>query len=194
MISLIKVSDATIVARLHTIALQGDFLPSLGEEVLKNIYLGTLEKPNIYSLCFKQSNKIVGFVIGTKDINLFFKEAFKNRFIFIIYQIILAVLKNPLLIKKILETVTYTSKDKGPRAELVVIAVHPKMQGKGIGKMLINELEKTFIENGVKTYKLTVHADKSAVRFYEHLRFKKISSFKLYAKIWYIYQRKIIKV
>ena len=43
-------------------------------------------------------------------------------------------------IKNVLETFLYTSKDKGPKAELVVIAVLDKYQGQGIGKILTRTL------------------------------------------------------
>lgn len=185
--------DSVAINRIHRLALEGDFLPSLGEKFLETLYRGTLEKPGIYGFGVKEKGKVVGFVVGTKGINLFFKEAFKSSLPKLVYYLILRLLTHPRLIKNVLETALYSSKDKGPKAELIVIAVTPAHQGKGYGKELTKSLERAFLEDGIKEYKLTVHRDKKAVGFYEHLGYKRISTFKLYGKIWYVYSKKAIR-
>lgn len=183
-------NDSKSISRIHTRALQGDFLPSLGEKFLEALYSGTLEKPGIYGFGVKARGNVVGFVVGAADIKAFFKEAFKSSLLQLIYFLALRLISKPSLIKRVLETVLYSSKDKGPKAELVVIAVDPTHQGKGFGKDLVKSLEQAFAKDEIKEYKLTVHADKKAVGFYEHLGYKRISSFELYDKMWYVYSRK----
>lgn len=182
---------ASQIARIHIDELRGDFLPSLGFNFLKTFYQGIIGKNGIWSFVYIDKGEIGGFVIGTRDINDLFKEALKANFFRLTFFVGIQLILNPFLIKYVLETYLYPKKDAGPKAELVVIAVLKKFQGKGIGKKLISKLEKVFRKDGIKIYKLTVHKYKTATKFYEHLKFNKIGEFSLYDKIWCIYAKKI---
>lgn len=179
------------IAKIHKEALAGDFLPSLGLGFLTAFYEGIIGQPNVLTFVFEEKDKIKGFVLGTTDSGRFFKEAIKNNLLKLIFCMTSALLKKPYLIKNIVETVFYPSKEKGPKAELVVISVGSRWQGQGIGKELTLRLEKTLEKSGIKEYKVTVHADKTAVTFYEHLKYIRISSFSLYGKLWYLYTKKL---
>lgn len=179
------------IAGIHASELKNDFLPSLGSEFLELLYLGVLKKGMAFGFVAQEKNKIVGFIIGTKNMNNFFKSAITSNLIKMIYLIFLKVLKKPAIISNILETLLYTKKDRGPKSELVVIAVLKKWQGKGIGKKLIKSLENYFKKDKIKSYKLTVYADKEAVNFYKRLSYIKLSEFSLYGKQWYIYEKNI---
>lgn len=177
------------IAKIHLKALEGDFLPSLGINFLKTFYEGVLGKRGVYGFGVFEGDKLWGFVIGTKDSRKFFPEVFRSRFLKLSVLVFVQLLKKPNLIKKIVETFSYTSKAKGSKAELVVIAVDKRFQGKGSGKILVQALEKAFKADGIRKYKLTVHADKKSVGFYEHLKFTRTSSFNLYDKMWYVYEK-----
>ena len=194
MIKTLIEQDIKAITEIHREALKGDFLPSLGFNFLSTFYSGVLGKPEVYGFGYKKQGRVVGFVLGTSNSESFFGLALKSKLISLSYFLILEIINNPFLIKNVLETFLYTSKDKGPKAELVVIAVLDKYQGQGIGKILTQALEQGFSNDGIKEYKLTVHADKAAVQFYEHLKYNRISSFNLYGKLWYVYAKKIIHV
>lgn len=183
--------DANHVALIHTGALKGDFLPSLGFNFLSTFYSGVLGKPGVYGFGYKDKGQVIGFVVGTSDSSIFFHLALKAKFLEVSFYLLLQLLKKPSLIKNVLETFLYTSKDKGPKAELVVIAVENSWQGRGIGRKLTEALEEAFSREGIKEYKLTVHADKKAVQFYEHLKYNRISEFSLYGKLWYVFSKKL---
>lgn len=189
MVISLKKSNFSEIAKIHTEALKGDFLPSLGNNFLTTFYEGIINKPGIYGFGFEEKEEIVGFVIGTKDSHKFFSLAIKENFLKLSLWLLLEILKNPPIIKNVIETFLYPSKDMGPKAELVVIAVKNKWQGQGIGKILTQKLEAAFKVNKISRYKLTVHADKEAVGFYDHLGFKRISKFSLYGKMWYVYEK-----
>lgn len=193
MIKNLELHDALRVAHIHNQALAGDFLPSLGEKFLTSFYQGIIQKHEVFSFGFFDNNKIIGYVVGTKNIRQLFRVALKSKLISLTFYLLLAVIRKPILIKKVLETFLYPQKDSGTKAELVVIAVINKFQGKGIGKELVRKLEKAFLNESINRYKVTVHADKNAVKFYEHLKFNYISSFNLYDKMWYIYEKEINK-
>lgn len=191
MITSLTPEDSKTIALIHQKALFGDFLPSLGFNFLSTFYAGVLGKPGVYGYGFEKEDQVVGFVVGTDDAKGFFGLALRSRFLQLSMFLAVEILKNPFLIKNVLETFLYTSKDKGPKAELVVIAVLNKYQGQGIGKLLTQALENGFSIDGITEYKLTVHADKAAVQFYEHLKYNRISSFNLYGKLWYVYAKNI---
>lgn len=179
------------IAKIHINALKNDFLPSLGENFLTILYQNLLDNPAVFGFSEKSSNKLVGFIIGTENMEIFFKQALRKNTLRLGMYLMLRIIKNSNLIKKVVETLLYTSKDKGPKAELVVIAVLKKYQGVGLGRKLVKTLEKEFINKGIQEYKLTVHSDKTAVNFYQKLKYKKYGSFILYGKNWLIFTKKI---
>lgn len=187
----LSAKDSSTVSLIHSKALGGDFLPSLGLNFLTTFYSGILSKREVYGFGFRVGGGIVGFVLGTSDSKGFFKLALKSNFLSLSFYLLVELIKRPWLFKNVLETFLYTSKDKGPNAELVVIAVLDKYQGIGIGKTLAKALEKAFLNDDIAEYKLTVHASKKAVHFYEHLKYERISSFNLYGKLWYVYGKSL---
>lgn len=183
--------QAPQIAKIHFVSLPDNFLPSLGIDFLEKFYEGIIEERGVFGYVDVEGKKIRGFILGTDDMNDFFIKALKNNFFQLTHQLVLKILKKPIIIKKILETFLYPKKEVGPRAELIVIAVLKRWQGQGIGKRLIATLEKKFLQRTIKKYKLTVHADKKAVYFYEKLGYRRLSSFNLYDKMWYVYDKKI---
>ena len=187
----LNVKHSLIVAKLHQKALYGDFLPSLGIGFLKAFYEGIIGKQGVYGFVHEEKGRVDGFVLGAKNSEKLFSQALRANLIKLTFLLLLQLIKRPNLIKNILETFLYTKKEAGPKAELVIIAVGKNTQGKGVGKQLVHELESGFKKSNIREYKLTVHADKKAVGFYEHLGYSRISSFKLYGKMWFVYEKKI---
>ena len=122
----------------------------------------------------------------------FLKNILKKRFLEFSLLIAYQIIKNPRLLKNVFETLFYTKRESGPKAELVIIAVDQKHRGQGIGKTLIKALEKIFLENKIREYKLTVIAGKEAVGFYSYLKFRPIGYFNLYGKRWLVLEKNIV--
>ena len=191
MIAETKYIHAPQITSIHISELRGDFLPSLGFNFLQSVYQGVIGRKRIWSFIYIEKGEVGGFIIGTSDMGYFFKEAMRENFLKLAFFLLIKLILNPFLIKNVLETFLYPKKEIGPKAELVVIAVMKKFQGKGIGKKLMLKLEEVFQENKVKNYKVTVHQDKKANSFYEYLNFKRVGEFSLYGKIWYTYEKTI---
>lgn len=191
MVVLINESHIKDITSIHIQSLKGDFLPSLGHYFLETMYQGLIGKSGVYGFVDLEKLEVTGFIIGTKDMDKFFKTAIKANFLKLSLLLLFKILRSPKILKKILETFLYPKKDQGVKAELVVIAISKKWQGKGIGRKLIKSLEHKFKTEKINKYKLAVYADKKAVRFYERLNFNKISNFNLYGKSWNIYEKKI---
>lgn len=192
MITKLGLKDNSAIARIHADSLKGDFLPSLGEEFLTHLYAGIIANPHNICIGDKSGGKVNAFLVGTADVGLFLRKALLSNFFSLSIAMIKRLLLNPKLLGNLIETLTYTSKENGPKSELVVIAVKNEFQGKGLGANLIRSLEREYKKRGIDIYKLTVHADKKAVDFYKHLGFKKIGSFDLYSKNWLVLEKKII--
>lgn len=184
-------SHSSQIAIIHGEALSGDFLPSLGVGFLTAFYEGIIGKPEVCVFGIIERDGVRGFVLGTKDSSKFFSLALRSNFLKLSFLLLFQLIRRPVLIKNVVETFLYPKKDVGPKAELVVIAVRKNYQGKGLGHDLVDMLEESFKKDGIRRYKLTVHADKKAVGFYEHLGYSRLSSFRLYGKMWFVYAKKI---
>lgn len=193
MIKIVPLEDSYLVkiANVHVKSLKNDFLPSLGEKFILTLYKGAFKSSDSFGFVALDNKKVVGFVIGTKNMKAYFSSSLKSNFLRLGYLLGVRLLKTPSLLKDVVETFTYSSKDVGPPAELVVIAVLKKYQSMGIGRKLVEALEKKFKNEKIKKYKLTVHADKKAVYFYEKLRYHRLSQFNLYNKLWYVYEKRL---
>lgn len=179
------------IVKIHINELKNDFLPSLGEKFLLNLYKGAFKSIDTFGFVALEGKKVVGFIVGTKNMKTYLSSSLKSNLLRLSYYLGIRLLEKPFLIKNALETLTYSSKDIGPPSELVVIAVSKKYQSLGIGKKLVQALEREFKDNKISRYKLTVHADKKAVYFYEGLGYDRLSQFSLYNKLWYIYEKRL---
>ena len=107
----------------------------------------------------------MGFVIGTKSITHLFKIALRERFIFLALDVMLRLISTPRLLRNVVHTVAYSSKETGPDAELVVIAVDSTWRGQGIGRKLVEGFEREFRHHGIDAYKVSAQSDQRSVRF-----------------------------
>lgn len=191
MIKPLELKHIPEIAKIHIQALKQDFLPSLGVDFLEVMYSGVFKKREAFGFVAQERGIVVGFVVGTKNMDKFFKTALTANFLKLAYVMAIKLLNRPALIKKTLETFLYTKKEKGPKPELVVIAVLDKWQGKGIGKKLVKYLETFFKKIKISKYKVTVYADRKAIKFYGRLNYSKLAEFNLYGKPWHIYEKSI---
>lgn len=187
----LKNEDLPKIADLHIEALNGDFLTLLGKNFLTQLYKPLINNKDFDGFYVEKDSQTAGFILGTRASKSLFKTALTSNLFGLLTSLFISLIKNPLLLKNTFETILYTKKDQGPDAELVIIAISKKFQNQGIGKKLISKLEEKFKQKKIKQYKLTVHAQKPAVKFYESLKFKKIGNFTLYNKEWLIYEKNL---
>ena len=70
----IDFSDIEKISELHHKAFKNFFLTSLGISFLNLFYTIILRHKNSLSILLKYDNKVVGFAIGTLNINHFYKD------------------------------------------------------------------------------------------------------------------------
>lgn len=188
-------SDVEQLAKIHFTELKSDFLPSLGIKFLVSLYREILKSKDNTVLVFKEENEVKGFIVGSKNFEKSFKKILRNNFLDFIFILFPEVVKNPLILKKIFETVLYTKKqgEKLPKSELVVIAVSEKSHRKGLGSKLVIALEKDFIKKRIRNYIVSVNKKNIiANHFYKSLGFKLSNEFVLYGKVISLYSKKIV--
>lgn len=187
-----KLAHIKRAVAIHQEALPEDFLPSLGTSFLSTLYQGLIGKRGIFGFVALEKGEVIGFVLGTEDMDKFLKVGLLSNFIKLSLLLFLQILKKPTILKNIFETFFYSHKESGPKAELVVIALDEAYRGRGLGKTLVVVLEKEMKKRKIKEYKLTVTKRNSkAIAFYNRLGFEKKSEFRLYDKKWFVLLKNI---
>lgn len=160
--------DAQRIARLHVLSLHTGFLARLGLNFLTIMYRYLIEKECV--VVYTSKDQIVGFISGSTDSGRMMKRfILSSPKAWIVLGFVL--LKHPLLIKNLLETLRAPQKSDGtaiPRAELLSIAVDPATQAVGIGTKLIPSLDHYFKSRGIRQYKVIAGASLiGANKFYQ---------------------------
>ena len=189
-----KKSDINKLAEIHFLELHSDFLPGLGQEFLRLLYLNLLQSKNTHIWVCELDNNVQGFVVGSKNFSNDFKKIVLKNFIRFVILISPQIIKSPNILKNILETFLYAKKQGHDliEAELIVIAVSTKFHRKGIGKKLIFMLEKSFMKDNVEKYKVIVNKNNSKANLlYNSIGFKKQREFLLYGKKLNLYIKEI---
>jgi ribosomal protein S18 acetylase RimI-like enzyme len=200
------------VARVHSLALAGDFLPSLGELFLRVFYRTVIDNNLGFGFVAiedeprgelaKYSSGVRGFILGSYNTSDLFRKVIRRSAFQLGFSAIPAVLRHPKLIFKALETFSYPGREGvvEEKTELLVIAIDQNHRGAGLGKKLVNALNQAFLDSRgneskgegnlprVSSYKLTVlESNQNANAFYLALGFKKAGQFRLYGQNWNVY-------
>ncbi len=131
------------IAELHAKAFPRFFLTQMGKGFLYELYRGYMEDINSGIIIAKDDNYLIGFIAYSKDYPKFFKRLIRKRLINFALYSLLALLRNPIIIKRLLRAFK-KSEDvvKGESyVELASICVDPNAQCSGVGSKLIDHLK-----------------------------------------------------
>jgi len=167
-----EISDATAIAMLHKTEIPTGFISSLNLKVVVKLYEDIISDEILYVLIKQQ--KVVGFVSCTLNTQKLYKRFIKRNLIALAPYFIIKVFSFSFY-KKIFETLTAPKKTKIEEKEipeLLSIVVDSKQQAKGLGKLLLDDLENKLQELKVEKYKV-VAGDIliSANKFYQKYGF-----------------------
>lgn len=185
-------ADIEQVARIHAYALAGDFLPSLGQNFLQVFFRTAIKMPGTIAIVI-ENKTVAGFLLGCIDSHSFFYDVLRRATPQLAVAVILPILKKPALLFKAIETFMYPKREASAvKAELLIIAMDADHRHQGGGRILVEQLDREFLDRSVHEYKLTVlQENANANRFYQNLGFKKAGTFSLFKKPWLLYERSI---
>ena len=191
-----NIDDENVVeaARMHIEHLSyRSFITDFGLKFIIELYKDWLKDNNAILLLATNEGELSGFVLGLKNNQRLFVPIKRNpmKYFKIIF---LCILKRPYILKKIFETLFYTSKAHvESTSELLVIVTNSKNREKGLGTQLVNSLNSEFKKENILNYTVTVHKkmDRSN-NFYIKNNMNLEKSFDMYGSKWNLYLNKII--
>lgn len=132
-----------VLSKLHMKAFPDFFLTQLGLPFLKTLYSGYMEDERAGILVAEINGKVVGFIAYSNEYSRFYKSLLKRHLLRFAFCSILAAIRHPLFVKRLLGAFKKSDEVKKEEAyvELASICVDPKIEGKGIGSKLIDYLK-----------------------------------------------------
>ncbi|HBB35158.1 MAG TPA: hypothetical protein DDZ80_23015 [Cyanobacteria bacterium UBA8803] len=129
-------TDLSDIVRIHIRAFPGFFMTDMGSSFLQEYYQAVLEFSENLSLIAIKDNKAIGFVVGFGNPPAFY-NFYRGRYSRLIRVTLLAMLRNPSLIGRVLSNAKRISSVQGSQleVELSSIAVDPTFTG--VGHLLI---------------------------------------------------------
>lgn len=175
----IPLSDIKQVVEIHKDAFKGFFLTTLGDSFLNLYYTSLRKHPSGLLYGYYEADILKGFSAATLHASGFHKDLIKKnflafaqfgiKFLFTNVNTLIRLLKN-LSKNKSSSEIT----DNGNYAELLSIGILSGMQGQGIGRKLIEELEAISKENRIDSLCLTTdfYSNEKVIKFYHSLGYE----------------------
>ncbi len=182
-----KNEDIDKISTIHKESFDGFFLSELGDYFLKVYYSAMLNNDKAILLGCYDNDKLVGFCAATTLSKGFNSQLIKSNFYSFLKVGISLLISKPLALIRIFKNLNKSSnsfEDNGEYAELFSIGVLPTHQGKGIGKLLLDELESLLKNKQVQQLSLTTdyHDNEKALNFYRKSNYQDMYVFCSYPK------------
>ncbi|HXH37639.1 MAG TPA: GNAT family N-acetyltransferase [Thermoanaerobaculia bacterium] len=167
------VDDVIPVAAIHLNAFPGFFLSFLGRHFLRELYRAIVSDDEGIAFVATSSGQVIGFVAGSASSSGFYRRAAKRRWWRFALASSGAVLRRPLVVRRLLRALYAPPKTSSEGALLMSLAVDPRLQGTGAGKALVAAFVDAAARRSSKAIVLTTdRIDNDAVNaFYRGLGF-----------------------
>ena len=170
-------NDIEAIVRVHEAAFPDFFLTKLGTSFLRLYYNSVMNHKDGVLLACKMDGIIIGLCAGTVLSAGFNSKLIKANIIKFGIESMKILFTKP---KALIHLIKNMSKedssagDDGNYAELLSIAVDPKVQRSGAGKAMLLELEKLIKEKGGERLSLTTDYEdnEKAIGFYKSLGYE----------------------
>lgn len=172
--SLTQVEVPAVVA-IHLEAFPGYFMSFLGERFL-TIYYNELAGSSygFGAVCLEQqpgtSDTVVAFAVCVASPRYFYQDLLRKKWPVIALSVVPALLKRPSILFKLLKGLAYPKKSPADRnvAILTSIGVSARFQGGGAGSLLLQAVEQTAREKGIKYFSTGAkRSEEKVVKFYQ---------------------------
>lgn len=164
----IKIEDVPEIAALHQSAFDKQHFSSIfsREDLIK--YLTQLLNHNNFCYLALDENEICGYLFcGDKTQAAIDQFTSENKI-----KVIFYLFSHPKFLFEKISLKLKKLRSSKVKTRLYLIAISPRKQGKGIGKMLLQKLEESLISSSIKSYGLSVRKDNlQAFQFYKKLGF-----------------------
>jgi colanic acid biosynthesis glycosyl transferase WcaI len=174
--------DIASIACVHADAFPGFFLTLLGPSFLRAYYRAVLQFVGGYLFVAEENEQIVGFVAGFLTPEQFYGGLKQTPCRFVL-PLLTGLARRPWLAGRLASRVWSVAirgrrpaggEAKCVRVELSSLAVHPSLQGRGIGRRLMNTFVEAVKDTPANLVSLTTdaHGNDGVNSFYERVGFK----------------------
>lgn len=184
-LNIIHVSE---IVKIHKLAFKNFFLTHLGDKFLYLYYRTVISSSMSISYgVFDDSNNLLGFGVATKKSRGFHKKIVLDNLYSYVKYIVLYLITNPCKLVRLYKNLSKRDSkinDKGNYAELLSIAVDPSIQESGLGRNILELIERDLIKYGIKTLTLTTDEENndSVIKFYNNMGYSLLYKFISYPK------------
>lgn len=172
MIETAKREDIDQLVDLHLANLQDGIFPILGKDILRDFYSHLFSNNDCFNFISKEGNYISGFAIATTNMRNVISSFKRKYFAKILIKAINMLLKDPLLISQLWQTMNYKIASNN---ELIYIYVDINKKRKNLSTSLLQKINEEFLKRGKNKYQVTVSTNNIiANNFYKKNNFKLI--------------------
>ena len=181
----ISKNEINALVIIHTSAFADFFLTKLGKRFLRVYYSSVLSHPEGILLGCYDENRLIGFCAATINSNGFNKRLIISHFFDFAIEAFILLFTNIKALKRLYLNLSKSDSmntEEGKYAELLSIGVDKACQGKGVGKLLLIELEEEVKRRGAKELSLTTdfHHNEQALVFYRSMGYRVFYDFTSY--------------
>ena len=185
------INDIDAIVSIHEAAFPDFFLTQLGTAFLKLYYKSVMKHKVGMLLICKMDGDTIGLCAGTIISAGFNTRLVKANLFQFGWESVKILFSKPMGLIRLMKNMNKEDSsvgDDGNYAELLSIAVDPKVQRSGAGKAMLSELEKVMKEKGGERLSLTTDYEDNdkAVSFYKSLGYEPWYDFVTYPnrKMW----------
>jgi GNAT superfamily N-acetyltransferase len=168
--------DLQEVVEVHLQSFPSFFLTFLGPKFLTLLYQNIPDCPEGVAIVASLNGRVEGFIAGVTQQKGFYRRIIKEHKWAFAAASLGALIKRPAIAPRLIRALRKQNEVGQASAEacLMSIAVRPEMEGRGIGKQIVEAFCKALRERGVKAVCLTTDQDNNerVNRFYQKLGFR----------------------
>lgn len=132
-------ADAKTVASIHLEAFQGFFLSFLGDRFLRELYRAIVADDDGIAFIALLDERTIGFVAGSASSSGFYRRAARHRWWRFGIASIGALIRRPAILPRLIRALYAPPRSSSQDAALLMsLAVDPKVQRSGAGRLLTN--------------------------------------------------------
>ncbi len=193
-IAQLRPEHAAAAAELHRQGQPGTFLTRLGASFLTALYAQMAQSPVCVGVvALDDAGQAIGVAVGSTDTNAVFKEMILRRGLRLVWPVAGAVLRDPGLVRGVLQTLLYPEQAGGDEVgddvgEFLYIGIAPQLRGQGAGQALYEALVEGMRARGIRRLGLVVEASNAgARRFHERNGYRPQRELTMYGRpmLWY---------